>query len=359
MNRKIYHLHPNLPSKGPYMNPINITQTQTGLLHGTIQTPKQKLITEVGNLIQLGVEGTSTFFGQTNFYNKVFLSNLSTHHSNIGIESNINVHGRIHLFDSLILPENDLIMKKGKIYVGKQYLMENPEEKSIECHGNLKMIEGDFIFPDGTRQKTAFDKIKPSPEGIFKNVNCKINEYGQIIHASSNSYLKKGSTRENYIGVLNDSIPSIEFKDKVWDKNEYCMFRLHFSVFYHKNQLELYEKTSSFTGIIYIYPSRLTSNLNLESYQPSKFKCCGTIVGKNIFHFTDSKIAPYGRPYWTITQNPVIGNDVFYIYGNEKSISFQIINPNGWDSNEEFHFSLFIELLDSSNDSYIEFINFK
>lgn len=353
----------NLPSKGPYMNFENnsLNPPPSGLLHGTLQTPKQNLITEIGNLTQLGVEGTSTFFGQTNFYNKVFLSNLSTHHSNIGIESNINIHGRIHLFDSLILPENDIIMKKGKIYVGKQYLINNMEEKSIECHGNFKIVEGELIFSDGSKQKKGFEKIEPSPEGEYKNMNCIVNEYGQIIKASSNSnipsvWIKKGNTRENFIGVLDDSVPRIEFYGKEWNIQEYCVFRLHFSVFYHKNHLGIYEKTSSFSGLTYIYPYRLTSHMKLDSYQPSKFKWCGSIVGKNIFHFIDSKIIPHGRPYWTVSQNPVVGNDVFYLYGDEKSISLQIINPHGWDSNEEFDFSLMIESFDSS---YIQFINFE
>lgn len=356
----------NIPSKGPYSNHLNlnVNTSQNGLLQGTLLTPKQNLITEIGNLTQLGVEGTSTFFGQTNFYNKVFLSNLSTHHSNIGIESNINVHGRIHLFDSLILPDNDIIMKYGKIYIGKQYFMENKEEKSIECHGNLKIVEGELIFPDGSKQKKGFEKIKPSPEGEYKNINCTINEYGQIIKVSSNLnksilWIKNGSIRENFIGVLDNSIPTIEFHDKEWNINEYCIFRLHFSVFYHKNQLGIYEKTSSFSGLTYIYPYRLTSLMKLDSYQPSKFKWCGSIVGKNIFNFIDSKITPHGRPYWTVTQNPVVGNDVFHLYGEEKSISLQIINPNGWDSNEEFDYSLMVESLNPMNEINIQMKNFE
>ncbi len=362
IQNSLYHL----PSKGPYHHLDTNLQppVSNNILYGTLQTPKQNLITEIGNLNQLSVEGTSTFFGQTNFYNKVFLSNISTHQSNIGIESNLNVFGRIHLFDSLIIPENDIMIKSGKLYIGKQYLIDNKEEKTIECHGNLKITNGELIFPDGTKQNKGFEKIIPSPLGDYKNMTCTINEYGQVIKAESNKnmsmiYIRRGNTKENFIGILEDKVPTIEFLEKPWDINDFCIFRLHFSVFYQKNSERIYEKTSTFTGITYIYPYRLTSNLKLDSYLPSKYKWNGSIVGKNIFHFTDKKITPNGRPYWTVLQNPIIGNDVFYLYGDERKIHIQIINPNGWDSNEEYDYSLIIESLNinNDNDKYIQFFH--
>ena len=356
--------------KGPYSSSSSLLQTtissNTSLLHGTLQTPKQNMITEIGNLTQLSVEGTSTFFGQTNFYNKLFLSNISTHQSNIGIESNLNVFGRIHLFDSLIIPENDIMMKSGKLYLGKKYLMANMEENKIECHGDLKLVDGELIFSDGSKQKRGFEKIEPSPKGEYLFLNAVINEYGQIIKAKDNKEViilrnKSGSTNENYIGVLTDSVPTIQFnKEYDWKINEYIIFRIQISVFYKKNKMEIYEKVSSFSGTTFIFPNRFSSSWKLDSYQPSKFKLNNSIVGKNIFHFMDSKLTPKGRPYWTNTQNPVVGgNDVFFIYGNEDSFSLQIINPNGWDSNEDYDYSLIVEILNTSNvTKHIQFNSF-
>ncbi len=356
--------------KGPYspsssLLPSTMT-SNTSLLYGTLQTPKQNLITEIGNLNQLSVEGTSTFFGQTNFYNKLFLSNLSTHQCNIGVESNLNVFGRIHLFDSLIIPENDIMMKTGKIYLGKKYLMADIEENRIECHGDLKLIDGDLIFSDGSKQKKGFEMINPSPKGEYSILNAFVNEYGQIIKAKENKEVillrnKSGITTENYIGILTDSVPSIQFdKEYQWKMNEYILFRIQCTVFYKKNQMGIYEKVSSFSGTTFFFPGRFTSSWRLESYQPSKFKLNNSIVGKNIFHFVDSRLTPKGRPYWTITQNPVIGdNDIFFIYGDEHSLSLQIINPNGWDTNEDYDYLLNIEILNTSNvTNHIKFISF-
>ncbi len=356
--------------KGPYSSSSSLLPTtstsNTSLLYGTLQTPKQNMITEIGNLTQLGVEGTSTFFGQTNFYNKVFLSNLSTHQSNIGVESNLNVFGRIHLFDSLIIPENDIMMKTGKLYLGKKYLMADIKENRIECHGDLKLVDGEIIFSDGSKQNKGFDRLEPSPAGEYSILNAVINEYGQIIKARENNELislrnKRGTTQENYIGVLTDKVPTIQFdKEYDWKINEYVIFRIQITVFYQKNQSEIYEKVSSFTGTTYIFPGRFSSSWRLDSYQPSKFKLNNLIVGKSIFHFMDSKLTPKGRPYWTITQNPVQAtNDIFFIYGDENSFSLQIINPNGWDSNEDYDYSLVIEILNPLNlTKLIQFISF-